>query len=193
MSLIVSTTASNITTGIIVDATSTAQNIVIARNHQIVHIAGSMSTSKLYNENIASKWEIVKDRTEKDIQRLLESNILVVDAEVSVTQIEQNGAFNLRKRSTQTLRIEFIAICALQVSEVFDINKVQLSISDSIATSDPDIYESFDDESFLSFNLSVENPKIIKIQTSSADEIAELIGLIKELEKNLFLTLSDLG
>ena len=82
-----------------------------------------------------------------------------------------------RKRSTKRAMIDFIGVCTVRVPEITNMDSIQSSISNAIFNVDPDLYESFDDESISNFVLSLARPTIIQIKDPSKSEINDIIGL----------------
>ena len=139
-----------------------------------------MSTTKVYDEDMVSKssqsYKNFKIDIEKEIQTLLESDRLVVEATVSMTDIEESVTLKRRKRSNQNVVAEFIAVCSVRVATVDDMDEIQSSITSLIQNANVNLYNLIDEESLASFKLSFEKLKIINIETPSKEEITELIG-----------------
>ena len=78
----------------------------------LIHITGSISTKEFFNNDIASKNGVIysnfKNESERDIKTLLESNLLVTDAFVSIDTVIQD-------QHSQNARIEFVAICKVRL------------------------------------------------------------------------------
>ena len=74
----------------------------------LVHITGSISTNEFFSNDIASKNSVIyknfKNESKRDIETLLESNRLVIDAFVSIDTV-------IQAQNSQNALIEFIAVC----------------------------------------------------------------------------------
>ena len=137
--------------------------------------------TKLYHTDMASKksksYQNFKTDAETDIQRLLKSDRLIVEATVSITDITVSENSNRRKRSTENAVTEFIAVSSVQLATIDNMDEIQSSLSSSIQNADVNLYELIDEESLASFKLSFKIPTIINITLPSEEEIAELIGI----------------
>ena len=106
---------------------------------------------------------------------------MVVDALVSITDLEKTVPLNRQKRSTINAIIRFTAVCSLGFGENSDIEP---SIRSSITRAEPRLYDFFDEQSFSSFNLEFEHePKIVTIEEEikSENEITDVIGKLSKL------------
>ena len=162
------------------DTRSIGKTTLLAQpNHSIIHVTGSISTKELLTEDFES--EHFHDDIKKEIQKLLESNTMVVDALVSITDLEKTVPLNRQKRSTINAIIRFTAVCSLGFGENSDIEP---SIRSSITRAEPRLYDFFDEQSFSSFNLEFEHePKIVTIEEEikSENEITDVIGKLSKL------------
>ena len=149
-----------------------------------------MSTTKLYQTDMASKnsksYQNLKTDAETDIQRLLESDPLIFEATVSITDITVSENSNRRKRSTENAVTEFIAVSSVQLTTIDNMEEIESSLSSSIQNADVNLYELIDEESLASFKLSFKIPTIINITLPSEEEIAELIGINLREVKNAY-------
>ena len=118
----------------------------------------------------------LEDEIQKEIQTLLESNTMVVDALVSITDMEETVPLNRQKRSTINAFIRFTAVCSLGFDDNIDI---EVSIRSSITKANPSLYMFFDEKSFSSFHLAFENPTIITIENEIINE--DVIGKFTKL------------
>ena len=129
----------------------------------------------MYNEEIASKkslfYKYFTNESKKDISTLLQLSPLVMNAIVSVNNVLFPEAVN------GNVTLEFIAVCSIRVEQTFDLNDISSSINSSITDAETNLYEFYDKNSLLSLSLLFEKPTIIKIESKSKNEIAELIGL----------------
>ena len=148
--------------------------------YPLVHITGSMSTTELYHEDMVSKssesYQNFKTEVEKEIQTLLESDPLVVEATVSMTDIKKSVTKKRRKRSNENIVAEFVAASSVRVVTIDNMDEIQSSITSSIQNADVNLYNLIDEESLTSFKLSFKKPTVINIETPSKEEITELIG-----------------
>lgn len=153
-----------------------------APDYPLIHITGSILPTQIYNDDITNKnmtfYTNFKKVTKKEIETLLESNPLIVDAFVSDIDLEKPEASKSLKRSIKEVIVDFTAVCSVRVSEMFDMDDLQFYVRSSIQNSNPNLFESFDEKSFSSFNLVFEKPQIIKMKHQSKDEIAKLIGML---------------
>ena len=149
--------------------------------YPLVHITGSMSTTKVYDEGMVLKssqsYKNFKIDFETEIQTLLESDPLVVEATVSMTDIKESVTKKRRKRSNDNVVAEFVAVSSIRLATIDNMDEIQSSINSSIQNTDVNLYNLIDEESLASVKLSFEKPKIINIETPSKEEITELIGL----------------
>ena len=140
-----------------------------------------MSTTKVYDEDMVSKssqsYQNFKTDIETEIQNLLESDPLVAEATVSLTDIKASLTSKRRKRSSENVVSEFIAASSVKLATIDEMDEIQSSIDSSIQNADVNLYNLIDEESLASFKLSFEKPKVINIETPSQDEITELIGM----------------
>ena len=141
-----------------------------------------MSTTELYHEDMVSKssesYQNFKTEVEKEIQSLLESDPLVVEATVSMTDIKSVSVISRRrKRSNENVVAEFVAVSSVRVVTIDNMDEIQSSFNASIQNADVNLYNLIDEESLASFKLSLERPKVINIETPSKEEITELIGI----------------
>ena len=152
-----------------------------APDYPLIHITGSILPTQIYNDDITDKnmsfYTNFKKVTKKEIETLLESNPLIVDAFVSELDVEKPEDSKRRKRSIKEVIVDFTAVCSVRVSESFDMDDLQFYIRSSIQNANPNLFESFDEESFSSFDLFFEKPQIIKMNHKSKDEIVKLIGM----------------
>ena len=133
----------------------------------------------------SESYQNFKTEVEKEIQTLLESDPLVVEATVSMTNIKESETSKRRKRSSENAVAEFIAASSIRLAEIDDIDEIQSSISSSIQNVDVHLYNLIDEESLASFKLSFEKPTVINIETPSKEELTELIG--KNSNKLIFI------
>ena len=141
-----------------------------------------MSTTELYHEDMVSKsnesYQNFKTEVEKEIQTLLESDPLVVETTVSLTNIKPGSVTSKRrKRSNENVIAEFVAASSVRVATMDNMDEIQSSFNASIQNADVNLYNIIDEESLASFKLSLEKPKVINIETPSKEEITELIGI----------------
>ena len=144
-----------------------------------------MSTTQVYDEDLASKtsqsYQNLKIDAETEIQRLLETDPLVVETTVSMTDIKASVTSKRRKRSNENAVTEFRAVSSVRVATIDNMDIIQSSINSSIQNADVNLYNLIDNESLASFKLSFKKPKIINIKTPSKEEITELIGINNKL------------
>ena len=152
-----------------------------APDYPLIHITGSISPTQQYNDDITDKnmpfQKNFKKVAKKDIERLLESNSLVVDASLSDLNLVETEASKRRKQSIKKVIIDFTAVCTVRVSENFNMDDFQFYIRSSIQSANPNLFESLDEKSFSSFKFVFEKPQIIKIDRKSKNEILGLIGM----------------
>ena len=102
-----------------------------------------------------------KTDIEAELVSILESNILVETAEVSVTDIEEND-FSRQKRmiepsqvKTRPIIIHFVSVCYVHLENIIDMDSIEVSLMKSITSL----------ETFLSSEGSINavQPKVIEI------------------------------
>ena len=126
----------------------------------------------------SESYQNFKTEVEKEIQSLLESDPLVVEATVSMTDIKSVSVISRRrKRSNENVVAEFVAVSSVRVVTIDNMDEIQSSFNASIQNADVNLYNLIDEESLASFKLSLERPKVINIETPSKEEITELIGI----------------
>ena len=141
-----------------------------------------MWTTEFYHEDMVSKssesYQNFKTEVEKEIKTLLESDPLVVEATVSMTDIKSVLVTSKRrKRSNKNVVAEFVAVSSIRLPTIDNMDEIQSSVNTSIQNADINLYNLIDEESLAFFKLSFEKPKIINIKTPSKEEITELIGI----------------
>ena len=142
------------------------------QHYPLVYITGSISINESYKEEIVSQWNDFQNKSEHEIKKLLDLDDHIIGSLVSVKKLRDDEIVNAQDR----LIVEFTAVCSLSVSENFILNEIQVSIDSSITHADHNLFEYFDKESFLSYNFDFEEPKILKIESISKDELTDFIG-----------------
>jgi len=142
---------------------STEKPTVSQLNDPIIHINGSISTKEFIAADFDSDKENFEDEIKTEIKKLLVSNAMVVNALVSINEMEKIVSANRKKRSSENFVIGFNAACSLGVEE--NLTKIEVSIIASIKKADPSLYDFFDEKSFATIHLTFETPdKIGKIR-----------------------------
>jgi len=151
-----------------------------APDYPLIHITGSILPTQIYNDDLTDKnmsfYENFRKVMKKDIQTLLESNPLVVHAFVTDLKIEGTETSKRRKRSILKVFTDFTAVCSVRVSDIFDMDDLQLYTRSAIRNANPNLFETLDEKSLSSFNIVFEKPQKIKINHKSKDQIVKLIG-----------------
>ena len=152
---------------------STAKTTISQLNDPIIHLTGSISTEEIFIEDFDSDKKNLKEKIKTEIEILLVSNAVIVNALVSVNEMENIVSPNREKRSTENFLIRFNAVCSLGVEKNYDLTKIEIFINASIKSADPRQYDYFDEKSFATLYLTFEVPKIITIVST------EQIGKIR--------------
>ena len=151
--------------------------------HSLVHISGSIVTTQEYNEEVALKknsfYKYLKNESETDMSDLLRLSPLVMDALVSVYDVQFRETF--RSFSSKNVTLEFNAVCSIRVLQSLDLEDISSSINSALKDAETSHYDFYDENSLSSIILLYEKPTIIKIESQSKKEIAEQIGLFNLL------------
>ena len=141
----------------------------------LVHVSGSMPTQYNFIEDFAIK-EIEKyENFENEIKRILESNSLIENAEVTLTGIKTNSS-NRRRRSNGKVIVEFASLLSILVPKIDDMGEIASRVCSSIQAIDSTLFESFDEDSFSSCDLSFSKPRILPFKAPSKAVIDAKIG-----------------
>ena len=157
-------------------------------NFPLVHITGWIMTTRMFHKDFASKTGVpyrnFKNKTVKDIKKLLESNSLVVDAKVTLTNVTEE-TLKRRRQSAGKSIAHFIALISAAVNENYNIIAIKSSLKTTIEDASSNLYDSFNKKSFERFDLSIGKPNVIKIETPSKDEMN------KKISKNVWNNLRN--
>ena len=102
-----------------------------------------------------------KTNIESELVLILEKNVLVETAEVSISEIEEND-FNRKKRTIEPQQvtkkpiiIQFVSVCYVRLENIIDMDAIKISLMESIKTL----------ETFLPSDSSINivQPKVIEI------------------------------
>ena len=156
--------------------------------YPLVHINGSILTNPS-SQVIGLQWnpdyQNFKDELKTDIELLLESLPLVVDASVlvtnisaTVTEMKEDETLNRRKRSAEKLLIEFKAVCSVRAARNFEIGEIQFAISSSFQDVNPKLFNYFDEQSLSSISLHFQKTIVIKIEAMSEEKLTEHQGML---------------
>ena len=192
---IIPTIITKTTTKTTTPITSTTTTTTTIQYLSIIHISGSLPTKKLYDSKLfESKYSEdyfdLKENIESEIESIFDSNSLVKTATVSVTDIQEvldeegDSEMNSKRRKRSSpdslvmVVIKYISACSVQVPTSEDKENttfVESLVNDSIQNADPDLFQSFNKESFSS-SLTFKKPRIIEYKSLSQTDIQEKIG-----------------
>ena len=96
-----------------------------------------------------------REKAKKDIKILLKLNPLVIDANVSVTDITTVKETTRKKRSTKQTIIDFMAVCSLRLTEEFDLDNLKFSFNTTVIAAQADLFDFFAPESIISFSCTL--------------------------------------
>ena len=148
---------------------STAKTTISQLNDPIIHLTGSISTEEIFIEDLDSDKKNLKEKIKTEIEILLVSNAVIVNALVSVNEMEKIVSPNRKKRSSENFVIGFNAACSLGDEE--NLTKIEVSVIASIKTADPSLFDFFDEKSFATIHLNFETPQTIE---SESDKIGKI-------------------
>ena len=141
----------------------------------LVHVSGSIPTQYDFVEDFAIKESEKYENFENEIKKILESNSLVENADVTLTGIKMNSS-NRRRRSTGKIIIEFTSLLSIRVPTIDDMDEIESNVCGSIQAIDSTRFESFDADSFSACHLSFSKPRILPFKAPSKAEIDAKIG-----------------
>lgn len=148
----------------------------------LLHIEGSIQTVQIYHEDFKSKNNLrylnFKSNFELEMGRMLKSNCQIETAKVSVIDIK-NADADLRRSNSANAAVIFVSICSFVRDQSKNlketIKEIESSIIISLKNVDPNIYIILAN---ATFTISVREPRIIEIESSSKADISEKIGTI---------------
>ena len=167
---------------------TTSQNLLIdnstsSSNLPLLHLKGSIQIYQNYDEELESKTSTkyfnFKNAIQVEIKSILESSSLIENAKVSVTNI--NTANSNRRRNYAQAAVDFVSICSVRVSAGISsemMSEIVLTLKTDLTIVDTNSLTFFDQKSFATLKITVEEPRIIKVESLSKTEISEKIGLI---------------
>ena len=142
----------------------------------LLHVSGTIQTQYDFIEDFAIKESEKYENFENEIKKILESNSLVENADVTLTGIKMNSSNRRRRTSTGKIIIEFTSLLSLLVPKIEDLSEIEANVCDSIQAIDSTLYESFDADSFSACHLSFSKPRILPFKVPSKAEIDAKIG-----------------
>ena len=150
----------------------------------LLHIEGSIQTKQIYNEDFKSKnnlrYKNFKNNIELEMEWLLKSISQIETAKVSVIDIK-NADPDFQRSTSASAAVYFVSICSFrsQTKTLTETMKLmELSIIMSLKNADPSIYILL---SNATITISVGEPRIIEIESSSKAEISEKIGAVQKI------------
>ena len=150
----------------------------------LLHIEGSIQTKQIYNEDFKSKnnlrYKNFKNNIELEMEWLLKSTSQIETAKVSVIDIK-NADPDFQRSTSASAAVYFVSICSFrsQTKTLTETMKLmELSIIMSLKNADPSIYILL---SNATITISVGEPRIIEIESSSKAEISEKIGAVQKI------------